>query len=74
MLLISINGPIIGAGFGLPVFSILTCKKSLKNLAVATFCWISSFSNLLYISPFKEVQPELLSRTSLIIYDILIAV
>jgi hypothetical protein len=45
--------------------------KSLKNLAVATFVGLVVSAFTLHQS-FKEVQPELLSRTSLILYDILI--
>jgi uncharacterized hydrophobic protein (TIGR00271 family) len=73
MLISPLMGPIIGAGFGLGVFDFSLLKKSLKNLAVATFVGLVVSAIYFYISPFKEVQPELLSRTSPNIYDILIA-
>jgi uncharacterized hydrophobic protein (TIGR00271 family) len=73
MLISPLMGPIIGAGFGLGVFDFNLLKKSLKNLAVATFVGLVVSAIYFYISPFKETQPELLSRTAPNIYDILIA-
>lgn len=73
MLISPLMGPIIGAGFGLGVFDFNLLKKSLKNLAVATFVGLIVSAIYFYLSPFKETQPELLSRTSPNIYDILIA-
>ncbi|MBC5841082.1 TIGR00341 family protein [Flavobacterium sp. F-380] len=73
MLISPLMGPIIGAGFGLGVFDFNLLKKSLKNLAVATFVGLIVSAIYFYLSPFKETQPELLSRTAPNIYDILIA-
>lgn len=73
MLISPLMGPIIGAGFGLGIYDFNLLKKSLKNLLIATVVGLLVSTLYFYISPFKEVQPELLSRTSPNIYDILIA-
>ncbi|MCO6148400.1 TIGR00341 family protein [Flavobacterium sp. NRK1] len=73
MLISPLMGPIVGAGFALGVFDFTLLKKSLRNLLNATL--VSLIVSTLYflISPFKDVQSELLSRTSPNIYDIFIA-
>jgi uncharacterized hydrophobic protein (TIGR00271 family) len=73
MLISPLMGPIIGAGFGLGVYDFNLLKKSLKNLLIATLVGLVVSTLYFYVSPFKEAQPELLSRTSPNIYDILIA-
>lgn len=73
MLISPLMGPIIGAGFGLGIYDFDLLKKSLKNLLIATIVGLVVSTIYFYISPFKEAQPELLSRTSPNIYDILIA-
>ena len=73
MLISPLMGPIIGAGFGLGVFDFALLKKALKNLGIATFVGLTVSAIYFYLSPFKEAQPELLSRTAPNIYDILIA-
>lgn len=73
MLISPLMSPIVGAGFALGVYDFPLLKKSLKNLLIATF--VSLLVSFLYftISPFKDVQSELLARTSPNIYDVLIA-
>jgi uncharacterized hydrophobic protein (TIGR00271 family) len=73
MLISPLMGPIIGAGFGLGVYDFDLLKRSLKNLLIATLVGLLVSTIYFYVSPFKEAQPELLSRTSPNIYDILIA-
>lgn len=73
MLISPLMGPIIGAGFGLGIYDFQLLKRSLKNLLIATIVGLLVSTIYFYISPFKETQPELLSRTSPNIYDILIA-
>lgn len=73
MLISPLMGPIVGAGFGLGMYDFELVKKSIKNLAIATVVSLIVSSLYFYISPFKEVQSELLARTSPNIYDILIA-
>lgn len=73
MLISPLMGPIVGAGFALGIYDFVLFKKSLKNLFTATI--VSLLVSVIYftISPFKDVQSELLARTSPNIYDILIA-
>ncbi len=73
MLISPLMGPIVGAGFGLGTYDFELLKRSVKNLAIATIVSLLVSTIYFYISPFKEAQPELLSRTSPNIYDILIA-
>ena len=73
MLISPLMGPIVGAGFGLGIFDFALLRKSLKNLLIATVVGLLVSSVYFYLSPFKETQTELLSRTSPNIYDIIIA-
>lgn len=73
MLISPLMGPIVGAGFGLGIFDFNLFKRSLKNLFIATLVSLVVSSIYFFISPFKETQSELLSRTSPTIYDVLIA-
>lgn len=73
MLISPLMGPIIGAGFALGIYDFTLLKKSLYNLLIATVVSLSVSALYFYISPFKDVQSELLARTSPNIYDILIA-
>lgn len=73
MLISPLMGPIVGAGFGLGMYDFGLLKKSIKNLSIATMVSLMVSTLYFYISPFKEIQSELLARTSPNIYDILIA-
>lgn len=73
MLISPLMGPIVGAGFALGMYDFDLFKKTLKNLFVATIVGLVVSAIYFYLSPFKETQSELLSRTSPNIYDILIA-
>jgi uncharacterized hydrophobic protein (TIGR00271 family) len=73
MLISPLMGSIAGAGFALGVYDFDLLKKLLRNLAVSTVIGLVFSTMYFYISPFKDVQSELLSRTSPNIYDILIA-
>jgi uncharacterized hydrophobic protein (TIGR00271 family) len=73
MLISPLMGPIVGAGFGLGMYDFVLLKKSIKNLSIATIVSLIVSTLYFYLSPFKEVQSELLARTSPNIYDILIA-
>jgi len=66
-------GPIVGAGFALAIYDFELLKKSGKNLFIATIVGLIVSFLYFFISPFKEVQSELLSRTAPNIYDVLIA-
>ena len=73
MLISPLMGPIVASGFALGTYDFELLKKSLRNLLIATLVGLSVSFVYFFISPFKEVQSELLSRTSPNIYDILIA-
>jgi len=73
MLISPLMGPIVGAGFALGIYDFTLLKRSLKNLLNATVVSLSVSTLYFYLSPFKDVQSELLARTSPNIYDILIA-
>ncbi|WP_261512986.1 DUF389 domain-containing protein [Chryseobacterium paludis] len=73
MLISPLMGPIVGAGFALATFNFSLLKKSMKNLLIATVVSLTVSSLYFYLSPFKDIQSELLARTSPNIYDVLIA-
>lgn len=73
MLISPLMGPIVGAGFALGIYDFTLLRKSLENLMIATIVSLLVAALYFYVSPFKEVQSELLSRTSPNIYDVLIA-
>jgi len=73
MLISPLMGPILGAGFALGTYNFQLLKKSGKNLLIATGVSLTVATVYFYLSPFKDVQSELLARTSPSIYDVLIA-
>lgn len=73
MLISPLMGPIVASGFALGMYDFDLLKKSLRNLFIATIAGLFVSTIYFFISPFKEVQSELLARTSPNIYDILIA-
>lgn len=73
MLISPLMGPIVGAGFALGIYDFNLLQRSLKNLLNATVVSLTFSALYFLISPFKDVQSELLARTSPNIYDILIA-
>lgn len=73
MLISPLMGPIVGAGFALGTYNFPLLKKSIKNLFIATFVSLLVSALYFYVSPFKDVQSEILARTSPNIYDVLIA-
>lgn len=73
MLISPLMGPIVGSGFALATYDFSLLKRSLRNLLIATIAGLIVSCVYFYLSPFKEVQSELLARTSPTIYDVLIA-
>lgn len=73
MLISPLMGPILGAGVALGTYNFTLLRKSFKNLLIATVVSLLVSAFYFYISPFKDVQSELLARTSPNIYDVLIA-
>lgn len=73
MLISPLMGPIVGAGFALATYDFNVLKRSAKNLLIATLVGLIVSCIYFYLSPFKEVESEILARTSPTIYDVLIA-
>lgn len=73
MLISPLMGPIVGSGFALATYDFNILKRSAKNLLIATFVGLIVSSIYFFVSPFKDVESEILSRTSPTIYDVLIA-
>lgn len=73
MLISPLMGPIIGMGMGLAIYDFDMLKRSVRNYLVATLFSVLTATIYFLISPFSEVQSELLARTSPTIYDVLIA-
>lgn len=73
MLISPLMSPIVGAGFSLGIYDFNLLKKSLSNLLNATIIGLVFSTIYFYLSPFKEIQSELLARTSPTIYDVMIA-
>lgn len=73
MLISPLMSPIVGAGFALGTYDFVLLKTALRNLLIATVVSLLVSTCYFFISPFKEVQSELLARTTPTIYDVLIA-
>lgn len=73
MLISPLMWPIISAWFSLGVYDFTLLKRAIKNLLIATFVSIFIATIYFYITPFKEVQSEILARTSPTFFDIIIA-
>ena len=73
MLISPLMGPIIGMGLAVGIGDWSLLKTSGKNFLVATIISIITATVYFLISPFNEVQSELLARTSPTLYDVLIA-
>src|SRR5664279_3703760 len=62
MLISPLMGPIVASGFALGMYDFELLKKSLRNLLIATLAGLLVSTIYFLISPFKEVQSELLAR------------
>ncbi|MFT7229241.1 MAG: putative membrane protein [Methylophilaceae bacterium] len=73
MLMSPLMGSIMGLGYGIGVYDFQLIRKSVMSLLLATL--IAFLASTLYflISPLSEAHSELLARTSLTIWDVLIA-
>ena len=73
MLISPLMGPIVGMGLAVGINDLDLLKTSAKNFAVATLVSVLTATLYFLLSPFKEVQSELLARTSPTLYDVMIA-
>ena len=73
MLISPLMGPIIGMGLALGTYDLVLLGRAAKSFGVATLISILTATIYFLLSPFSEVQSELLARTSPTLYDVLIA-
>ena len=74
MLISPLMGPIVGLGLSVAINDVDTLKKSLLNLGVMVALSVVTAYLYFSISPLTKETPELLSRTSPTILDVLIAI
>ncbi len=73
MLISPLMGPITGMGLALGINDFKLLKLSFKNYFLAALISVVTATLYFLISPFNEMQSELLARTSPTLYDVLIA-
>lgn len=73
MLISPLMGPIIGMGLALGTGDLGLLTRAAKNYGVSTLISVLTATVYFLLSPFSEVQSELLARTSPTLYDVLIA-
>ncbi len=74
MLISPLMGPILGIGLAVGTYDWTLLKRALVNLAITVV--ISLLTAYIYfrVSPLKEIQDELLSRTQPTLLDVLVAI
>lgn len=73
MLISPLMGPIVGMGLAIGINDLDLLKRAARNFAAMTIISILTATFYFLISPYREVQSELLARTSPTVYDVLIA-
>lgn len=73
MLISPLMGPIVGAGYALGINDFSLLKNSARNLLYAVLISLITSTVYFLVSPFSEVQTEILARTSPNFYDVVIA-
>ncbi|MGF1635875.1 MAG: TIGR00341 family protein [Cyclobacteriaceae bacterium] len=73
MLISPLMGPIMGIGLGVGINDFQLIKRGIKNLAIAVGISVIASAIYFFLSPLKDAQSELLTRTQPTIYDVLIA-
>ena len=74
MLISPLMGPITGMGLSIGINDLQLLKRSFKNYLVMVVIAVITATLYFLITPLKEAQSELLSRTSPTLYDVLIAI
>ena len=74
MLVSPLMGPILGLGLATATNDHPTLFKSLRNLGIAVILSILTSTVYFLLTPIKEAQSELLSRTEPSLFDVLIAI
>lgn len=73
MLISPLMGPILGMGLAIGINDFPLLRRSARNFGVATVMSVLTAAVYFLVSPFSEVQSELLARTSPTLFDVLIA-
>lgn len=73
MLISPLMGPIVGVGLAIGINNIMMLKRSLKSLGTAVLISVVVSSVYFLLTPFGEVQSELIARTRPTLLDVLIA-
>ncbi len=73
MLISPLMGPIVGMGLAVGILDLDLLRSSAKNFCIATVFSVLTATLYFLISPYTEVQSELLARTSPTLFDVLIA-
>lgn len=73
MLISPLMGPIVGMGLAVGINDLDLLRVSAKNFGVATIISVATATVYFLLSPYRELQSELLARTSPTLYDVLIA-
>lgn len=73
MLISPLMGPIIGAGFALGMYDFTLLRRSLTHVLIATVAGLVVSFLYFWLTPFKDPQSELISRTAPNFYDVMIA-
>jgi len=74
MLVSPLLGPIMGIGFGLATIESNLIKRSLVTLAAGTLVAIIIAALIIWLSPIKDVTPEIRARTQPTLIDLGVAV
>lgn len=74
MLVSPLLGPIMGIGFGLATIESNLIKRSLVTLAAGTLVAIVIAALIIWLSPIKDVTPEIRARTQPTLIDLGVAV
>ncbi len=74
MLISPLMGPIVGVGLAIGINNLFMLKRSLKSLGTAVFISVVVSTVYFLLTPFGDVQSELIARTSPTLLDVLIAV
>jgi uncharacterized hydrophobic protein (TIGR00271 family) len=73
MLISPLMGPILSTGFAFATGSMVVGKKAIKKISVSLFVTIIIAAIATYISPLKDITPEIIARTRPNLYDLFIA-
>lgn len=74
MLISPLMGPIVGVGYSIGTNDFETLKHSFRNLGLSVLVSVVAAMIYFWLSPLKELTPQLEARTYPSIYDVLIAV